>query len=143
MGMHKNIIPTAPPAQRAPAVRAHRKMLEIERDALRAGAVELALASALGDPTAKAALAALPAKLAALQFEIDLNHQAHELQQGHDAAAEVAWRASIQTLPPEEIIEGLDRESCCRRCQPGINGGCCITASAPYAGGVCGHPVLQ
>ena len=103
MGMHQNIISATLPPANAPGVRAHRKMLESERDALRESAVPLALASALGDPTAKAALAALPAKLAALQFEIDLNHQAHELAQGHDAAAEVAWRASIQTLPPEEI----------------------------------------
>src|SRR5437879_1636802 len=118
MGMHQNIISTTPPPANAPGVRAHRKMLEIERDALRAGAVELALASAMGDRDAKAALAALPAKLAALQFEIDLGHQAMELAQGHDAAAEVAWRASIQTLPPEEIIEGIGKESCCRLCQP-------------------------
>jgi len=119
------------------------KILEIERDALRAGAVELALASALGDLDAKAALAALPPKLAALQFEIDLNHQAHEMAQGHDAAAEVAWRASIQTLPPEEIIEGIGKESCCRRCQPGAMGGCVITAAAPWAGATCGHPLKE
>src|SRR5436190_9318904 len=119
MGMHQHIISPAPPAQRAPAVRAHRKMLEIERDALRAGAVELALASALGDQAAKTALAALPAKLAALQFEIDLSHPACEQASREDAAAEVAWRASIQTLPPEEIIEGIGKESCCSRCTPG------------------------
>jgi hypothetical protein len=69
------------------SVRAHRRALEIERDALRAGAAALALASARGDRAAKEALAALPARHAALTFEIDLNHEAVELAQAEDAAA--------------------------------------------------------
>jgi hypothetical protein len=140
MDRHEAIVPDTPPAPTAKAVRAHRKMLEIERDALRAGAVELALASALGDLGVKAALAALPAKLAALQFEIDLNHQAHELAYSQDAAAEAAWRTSIQTLPPEKIIAGINKEACCHWCQPNVAGGCVLSAAAPYSGSTCMHP---
>ena len=140
---HENIIPLDPPAPSAPAVRKHRNKLEIERDVLRAGAVELALASAKGDMDAKAALATLPAKLAALQFEIDLNHQAQELADAEDAAAETAWRAAIQSMQPAEIIAGISKDSCCGRCMPGISGGCVLTAGAPFAGSTCSHPVKE
>jgi hypothetical protein len=143
MGKHEAIVPDTPPAATKPVVMAHRRTLELERDVLRAGAIEFAVASAMGDVDARNTLAALPAKLAALQFEIDLNHQAQELAHAEDAAAETAWRASIQTMDPAEIVEGISKELCCRRCTPGINGGCVITASAPYAGSTCGHPVKE
>jgi hypothetical protein len=136
-------IPMKPPPATRPAVIAHRRTLELDRDALRAGAIELAFASAMGNLEARNTLAALPAKLASLQFEIDLNHQAQELGHAEDAAAEVAWRASIQTMDPEQIIEGLGREKCCDRCTPGSPGGCVISASAPYAGGACVHPIRE
>jgi hypothetical protein len=137
------IVPMKPPAPLKPTVLAHRRTLELERDALRAGAIELAVASATGDLGARNTLAALPAKLAALQFEIDLSHQAQELAHGQDAAAETAWRAAIQAMEPEEIIAGIGRESCCGRCMPGLPGGCVLTAGAPYSGAACGHPVTQ
>lgn len=143
MDKHETIVPLAPPAPTKPAVMAHRRTLELERDVLRAGAIELAVASARGDLGARQTLAALPAKLAALQFEIDLNHQAQELAHAEDAAAETAWRKDILAMDPEEIISGIGKESCCRRCQPGIDNGCVITASAPYSGGACGHPVRE
>src|SRR5258705_9076792 len=131
-------IPLDPPAPTAKAVRAHRRTLELSLDALRAGAAELALASARGRTGAQDALAALYGKIRATEFEIECNHQACELAALEDAAAEVAWRAAIQAMDPEEIIQGIDRESCCRRCQPGINGGGGITNAAPHAGAPCG-----
>jgi hypothetical protein len=136
-------IPMKPPAATKPAVIAHRRTLELERDASRAGAIELAFASAVGDLDARNTLAALPAKLAALQFQIDLNHQAQELAHAADAAAEIAWRASIQTLDPEDIIDGIGKEKCPDRCTPGIPGGCCITAAVSYAGSTCSHPIRE
>jgi hypothetical protein len=137
------VIPDAPPSPTAPTVRAHRKKLEIERDGLRTGAAELALASAMGDLAARAALGAIPGKFAALQFEIDQNSEAYALAEKQDSAAEAAWRASIQTMDPEDMIEGIGQDSCCRLCQPGAPGGCVITASHPYAGSTCGHPVRE
>ena len=142
MDKSKNI-PLDPPAPTAKAVRAHRRTLELSLDALKAGAAELALASARGRTGAQDALAALYGKIRATEFEIECNDQACGLATVEDAAAEVAWRAAIQTMEPQEIIAGIDRESCCRRCQPGINGGCVITASAPYAGSTCGLPVRE
>jgi hypothetical protein len=132
-------VPLKPPPPSRPAVIARRRAVELDRDALRAGAIELALASAVGDLDARNTLASLPAKLAALQFELDLNHQAQELAHAEDAAAEIAWRASIQTMDPEDIIEGINQISCCGRCTSGVS--CVITASAPYAGGDCSHPI--
>ena len=85
-------ISTDPPAPTAGAIVAYRKTLEIERDALRASAAELAFASAKGDSVAREALAAMPGRLAALQFEIDLNHECQQLAHAEDAAAEAAWR---------------------------------------------------
>lgn len=141
--MDKVDVSLKPPAPRAKAVLLYRKTLEAERDGLREGAAELALAAARGDTEAKAALAAVPARFAALQFEIDLNAEAYDLAHKLDADAETAWRAAIQTLPPAEIVRGITAESCCGRCLPGIAGGCVITASAPYAGPTCGHPVKE
>src|SRR6266850_5072768 len=141
--MGKIEIPTEPPMPTAKAVRAHRQTLEMSLDALKAGAAELALASARGKAGAQDALAALYGKIRATEFEIECNHEVYELAMREDAAAEVAWRAAIQTMDPEEIIAGIGKESCCRRCTPGIVGGCVLTASAPYAGSACGHPVKE
>jgi hypothetical protein len=143
MGKHENIIPIAPPAPTAKAVLAHRKKLEIERDGLRAGAAELALKSALGDLDARAALAAIPAKAAALQFEIDMHHETHELAHKLDAAAEAAWRTSLESMDVEDLLEGLGGDNCCRLCQIGTPGGCVITGAHPFAGATCGHPVRE
>jgi len=99
------------PAPIAKSVLAHRRIIEAERDALKTGAAELALKSVGGDLEARAALAAIPGKTAALQREIDWNHAAHELAIKHDSDAEIAWRASL------------------------------LTGGAPYAGSTCLHPV--
>jgi len=134
-------VPMKPPAPTARAVLAHRKKLEAERDALRDGAAELALKSARGDTEAQAALAAIPAKQAGLQFEIDQSRAAHELAMKQDSDAEAVWRSSIQTMDPDDIIAGIGNDSCCGRCQP--NAFCVITAGFPYAGAQCGHPIKE
>jgi hypothetical protein len=139
----RETVPLEPPAPTAKAVRAHRQTLELSLRALQASGAELALASARGKAGAKDALAALYLKIRATEFEIECNHAAAELSTQEDAAAEVAWRAAIQTMDPEEIIAGIGKDSCCGRCTPGIPGGCVITASAPYAGGACGHPIRE
>jgi hypothetical protein len=143
MGKLEKIVPDTPPAPAAKAVLAHRKKLEIERDALRTGAAELALKSAQGDASAQAALSALHRKIGDLEFEINCNSLAFDLATTQDSDAESAWRALLQTMDPEEIIAGIGKELCCRRCQPGINGGCVISAAAPASGGVCSHPIRQ
>jgi hypothetical protein len=133
-------VPLAPPIGTAKAVRAYKKTLELERDGLRTGAAELARLAALGDAEAKVALAAIPARHAALTLEIDLNGEACELQHKLDADAEAAWRASLQSMDPEDLIAGINKDECCRRCQPGISGGCVLSGAAPYAGSTCFHP---
>lgn len=141
MKLEQPAIPNTPPVGTAKAVLAHRRKLEAERDSLRAGAAELALRSALGDAEAQAALATIPAKQAALQFEIDLNRDAHELATQRDSAAERDWRAALQSLDPDELIAGIGKDSCCHRCMPGVS--CVITAGFPFAAGQCGHPVRE
>jgi hypothetical protein len=143
MDKYETIVPIKPPAPTAKAVRAHRQTLELSLEALKASAAKLALASARGKTGAQDALAALDLKIRTAEFEIVCNHAAAELATQEDADAEVAWRAAIQTMAPEEIIAGIGKDVCCGRCTPGIPGGCVITASAPYAGGVCCHPVRE
>jgi hypothetical protein len=137
------IVSMKPPVATKPAVRAHCRTLELERDAIRAGAVALASASAKGDPAAREALAVVPARLAALQFEIDLNRDCQEIAEKEDAAAQVAWRSAIQAMDAAEIVAGIGKESCCGRCMPGIPGGCVLTASVPHAGSTCSHPIKE
>jgi hypothetical protein len=132
-----------PPAPTAKAVRAHRKTLELSLLALKESAAALALASARGKVGAKDALAALYLRIRATEFEAECNYAAAELATQEDAAAEVAWRAAIQTLSPDEIIAGIGKDSCCSRCTPGIPGGCVLTAMAPHSGGTCSHPIRE
>ena len=141
MGKQEKItVSMQPPAGTAKAILAHRTKLEAERDALRDGVPELALRSAQGDAAAQAELWSRPAKQAGLQFEIDQNAAAYALAHEQDAAAEIAWRASIHSLPPEEAIDGLNSSECCRRCLNGVTGGCVLAGGAPYAGSTCFHP---
>jgi hypothetical protein len=135
-------VPMKPPVPTKPIVLARRRMIEMERDALRAGAIELALASARGDLSARSTLAALPARLAALQLEIDLGHQVQELAHAEDARAETAWRESLQLLDPEDLIAGISRDGCCHLCQPNVAGGCVLSAAAPYSA-TCMHPTRE
>jgi hypothetical protein len=141
MSMHEKIaVSDKPPAPTAKGVLAHRKKLETDRDELRTGAAELASASARGDADAQAALAAIPAKFAAIQFEIDLNHEAHDRATKQDSDAEAAWRDSIQSMDPEDLIAGINKDECCHRCQPNSPGGCVLTGGTAHAGSTCWHP---
>jgi hypothetical protein len=141
MGRHETIVSVDPPANRAPAVLARLKIAERELAELKLQIPERALAAAEDRPGAKEALAALHQKIAATAFEIDCNPQAQRLAARLDQEALVAYRAAIQTLSPEEIIQGITKDSCCRRC-PGA-GRCVITGADPVAGGACAHPALQ
>jgi hypothetical protein len=132
---------TAPPAPTAKQVRAHRQSLMMSIAAMRAGAPELAFASAMGNLGAKDALANLYLKLKTLEWELELNAEAVNLGRSADQAAETARREAIQALPAEEIIEGITRDSCCRLCIPGSD--CVISAPAGRSGGICVHPVTQ
>jgi len=140
MGKHEQIDVSAP-LPIAKSVLVHRKRLEAERDGLRAGAAVLALKSSQGDSAAQAELAAIPGRLAALTFEIDMNHEAHQLAIQQDSAAEAGWRAGLQSMAPEDVIAGIGKDSCCGLCRPGSF--CVITAGYPYAGAQCGHPIRE
>jgi hypothetical protein len=131
--------PRTAPAPTATSIRAYGKTLALALDAMKLGAAEAALASARGKPGAKDALANLCWRIKATEFEIELNDQAVALAMAEDAAAEAAWRAAIQEMDPEEIIEGIGKDVCCGRCTVGVF--CVITAAAAHAGPVCGHPV--
>jgi hypothetical protein len=130
-----------PPASTAKLVLAHRKRLEVERDGLRTGAAELALKSVQGDAAAQAELAAIPARHAAVTFEIDMNAAAHEIALKNDSDAEIACRKSLQDLPTEVLLAGLNKDECCRLCQPGITGGCVLGAASSRCGSTCWHPI--
>jgi len=56
-------------------------------------------------------------------------------------AALAAWRAQLQELPVERLIEGISREACCGLCGPGA--GCVITGADPMSGDGCAHPVRE
>jgi hypothetical protein len=129
-----------PPVPTGKLVLAHRKKLEVERDGLRANAAELALKAALGDGAAQAELASIPGKHAALTFEIDMNAAAHDIAKQRDGEAEIAWRKSLQDLPPEVLLTGLNKYECPHLCQSGIAGGCVLGGGSPRCGSTCWHP---
>jgi hypothetical protein len=139
MGKFENIVPAAPPAPRAPAVLARLRIAERELADLKLQIAERALAAAEGGPGAKEALAALQAGIAVIAFEIEGLGPARVLAARLDQEALVAYRAAIQTLSPEEIIVGLTREQCCRRCPAA---GRCVITGADILAGSCAHPVL-
>jgi hypothetical protein len=130
------------PAPIAMSIRAHGKTLALKIDALRAGAAKLVLDEARGKTGAFEALTDLYLKLKILEFALELNGQAVELARQEDAHNDACWRAAIQTLDPDEIVEGISKGGCCAKCTPGVNGGCVITNPAPHAGPTCGHPIL-
>jgi hypothetical protein len=140
MDTAEKIVPLTAPSPIAKRVLARRQILEAERDAVKTGAAELALKSALGDLDARAALAAMPGKIAALQLEADLAHEAHQLAIKQDSEAELAWRAARHQLPVDEVLKGFNADECPHLCQPGIVGGCCLAGGAPHAGPDCMHP---
>jgi hypothetical protein len=127
-----------PPASRVPAVRARALRLERELIVLRSSRAASALAVAEGVQGAAAGLAELHRKITLAEFELANNGLAQDFAVQLDQAALVVWRAEVQTLPPEEIITGITREACCRRCLPGN----CVMAGAGATPSDCIHPVL-
>ena len=96
-----------PPVLTVPIVRAHRLKLEAELVELRGTVPAAALAVARKEPASIRALVALRRKIADVEFQIAANRDAAELAAVQDHAAASAWRAQIQTLPPEQIISGI------------------------------------
>ena len=140
MGRYEQIVPIEPPAARAPAVLARLRSAERELADLKLQIPEHALAVAENEPGAKEALAALHQKIILTTFEIESNAQAGYLAARLYQEELVAYRAAIQTLPPEQIVDGITKDSCCRRCPAA--GRCVIVGSDILSGGSCAHPVL-
>jgi hypothetical protein len=139
MGRHEKIIPTELPARRAPAVLKHLQISKRELVALEGQIPALLLAVAEARPGAKEGLAALREEIATAEFEIENHAKARELAERLDEQAIVAWKAAVQTLSLEDIVEGITKDQCCRRCAAGA--GCVISGADPLAGPCC-HPVL-
>lgn len=131
-------VPLEPPASRVPAVVSRAQAVERELTALKLQAAERALACAEGKPGARSLLAELRDKIAVAEFELARNGAAQDLAMQLDQTALDAWRADIQTLSPEEIIAGISRDECCRRCRPGD----CVIAGADAVPSECIHPVM-
>lgn len=138
-GVVKKIVSDKPPEPRAPVAIARLHVAQRELDDLRLQIAERVLAVAEGKPDASASLAVLREKIAQIEFEIAHSAKARLLAERLDQEATVAWKAAVQTLPAEQIVEGLTKEACCKRCIPGIS--CAITGSDALAG-PCAHPVL-
>jgi hypothetical protein len=137
MSKHERI-PDKPPAPRAAAVTEHLQASRRTLAALEAQVPEMALAAALGEPGGAENLTALHQKIGAVKFEIECYPRARARAERSDEQAVVDWRAQVQTLPPEQIVDGIGREVCPRLC--GAGGGCVIAGSDPLAGGLCCHP---
>jgi hypothetical protein len=138
MGRHETIIPTEPP--RAPAVLKHLEICKRTLAALEREVPGLLLAVAEGVPGSKEGLTALREKIAAVEFEIAHCAAARMHAETLDREALVSYRAAIQTLSPEEIIDGITKESCCRRCP---EAGRCVISAADIMAGACCHPVKE
>lgn len=137
MGKHERIIPAAPPPRQATVVIKHFESCKRMLAALELKIPELAFAAAVGKPDGKEALLALSQEIAALKFEIEHHAKARALAERLDEQAVVDWRAAVQTLPPEQIVDGIGREVCPRLC--GAGGGCVISGSDALSGPCC-HP---
>jgi hypothetical protein len=139
MGKLEKIVLAEPPALRAPAVIVRLRIAERELADLKLQVPERVLAVAEGKPGAREALTTLHQKIAVIAFEIECSGQARQLAERLDEHSMVDFKAAVQTLPVEQILEGLSKETCCRRCIPGT--GCAITASDPLSG-PCQHPLI-
>jgi hypothetical protein len=134
-GRQETIVPTEPPAPRAPAVIARLRIAERELADLKLQIDERLLAVAEGKLGAKESWAALCQKITVLTLEIESSPKARVLAARLDQEALADYRADIQKLSPEEIIAGISKEQCCRRC---TGAGRCVISD-----GSCGHPLLQ
>jgi hypothetical protein len=139
MGKLEKLVAVEPPPLRAAAVIERLKICKLALVALEQEIPSLLLAVAEGYPGAKEGLQALRDQIAGTKFEIENHPKARAHAEQIDEANRVAWAATVQTLPPAQIIEGISAEACCKRCIPGIS--CAITGSDPLAG-ICAHPKL-
>jgi hypothetical protein len=137
MSKHERIIPDKPPAPQAVTVVKHFEACKRTLAVLELKIPETAFAAAVGKPGAKQSLVALRQQIAALKFEIEHHPKARALAERSDEQAIVDWRAQVQTLPPEQIVDGIGREVCPRLC--GAGGGCVISGSDALSGPCC-HP---
>lgn len=133
-------VPTTPPAPRSKAVLDRMQVCKQELIALQAGIGAATLASAEGEPGASEHLAALHLKIQAAKFEIECGTTARELADGFDREAVTAWHAAVQMLDPDEIVAGIGKDSCCRRCGDGHG---CVIPGATGAGRACIHPLRE
>jgi hypothetical protein len=136
MGRPEKILAFEPPAARVPAVISRLRAVQRELSDLKLQIPERALASAEGKPGARESLAELCQKISAAEFEIGCNSAARDQAERLDEAAIVAWKVDVQKLEPEQIVDGITKDQCCRRC---LVGGCAITGADPLAG-PCAHP---
>jgi hypothetical protein len=139
MSKYEQIIPTEPPALRAPAVARRLAIAQRELVDLKLQIGERVVAVAEGKPGAKESLAVLHQKITATSFEIESSAGARELAERLDEEAMVAWKAAVQTLDPEEIIVGITKDECCRRCGAGFG---CVITGADALSWPCAHPLL-
>jgi hypothetical protein len=138
LGKHETMVPYAPPANRAPTVIRHLQVCQRTLVELEARVPALLLSVAEKRPDAPAELAAMREEIAQLQFAIEHGVKTRELAASLDQTAFQDWKAAVQTLPAEEIVAGITKDACCRRC---LVGSCAITGADPYSG-PCAHPVL-
>lgn len=121
------------PAPRAPAVLEHLEASQRSLVDLDAQIAETALAALEGGSVAQANLVDLRAKITAAKFDIESNGAAHALALRLDKQAIADWKASIQAMPPEQIVAGITCDRCCGLCRTDA----CVISGA----GWCGHPV--
>ena len=139
MGKMEKIVLAEPPAPQVRVVLEHLHVTKRALAALEAQISETAFAAAVGKPCGAENLAALREKIATAKFAIENYPQVRALAERQDEQAVVQWKAEVQKLPPEQIIEGISRDACCRRCISGTV--CAISGSDPLAG-PCQHPLI-
>ena len=126
-----------PPASRVPAAVARKSLIQRELDALNLQRAACVLARAENAPGAAEDLDRLRGKIAAAEFELAGSDLAIDLARHLDGVGLVAWKAEIQNLPPEQIIEGIAIDGCALRCRPGA----CVIAGSDAMPSECLHPV--
>lgn len=138
MGKHEQI-PDKPPASRAPAVIEHLQIAKRTLVALEQEIPRQLLAVAEGHPGAAEGLVSLHQKITVTKFQIENYSATRQWAERLDQEATLAWKAAVQTMPAEQIVEGVSRVACCKRCIPGIS--CAITGS-DLLSGPCQHPLI-
>jgi hypothetical protein len=126
-----------PPASRVPAAIARKSLVQRELAALKIGRAACVLACAENAPGADGELDLLRAQLAAAEFELSGSDLAIDLARHLDDVGLAAWKAAVQDLPPEQIIEGIAIDGCALRCRPGA----CVIAGSDAMPSECLHPV--